>query len=226
VGAALGVALYLTLFIAGATIAVDLIVVLTAFLRGEDLTSAFLLKVAIVLLVTAGGFMHFLADLWGYWEKNAQRARMINYAVGVLIAVTIIAGFFIVGTPQHARLMRFDSQKVSDLQSIQGEVVNYYQQKGSLPADLSALNDPLSYFTVPSDPQSGTQYEYAPTGPLAFMLCAQFNAQDSATKGGTHAMMPTPYGTNDNWQHGEGRQCFTRTIDPERYPPVTKPLLQ
>jgi hypothetical protein len=37
-----------TLFVAGVTVAIDLIVLLTTFLRGEELTAAFLLKVLVV----------------------------------------------------------------------------------------------------------------------------------------------------------------------------------
>jgi hypothetical protein len=55
-------ALFLTLFVAGATIAIDLIVLLTTFLNGEELSARFLLKVLVVLLVAAAGFMHFWAD--------------------------------------------------------------------------------------------------------------------------------------------------------------------
>jgi len=57
-------ALYVTLFFAGATIATDLIILLTTFLNGEDITMAFVLKVLVVLLVAAAGFMHFLADIF------------------------------------------------------------------------------------------------------------------------------------------------------------------
>src|SRR5438105_182995 len=60
-------ALILTLFVAGITVAIDLITLLTTFLNGQDLTTAFLLKVAVVFLVAAGVFMHFIADLRGFW---------------------------------------------------------------------------------------------------------------------------------------------------------------
>ena len=29
--------------------------------------------------------------------------------------------------------------------------------------------------------------------------------------------------TSESWQHGAGDTCFERTIDPERYPPYSKP---
>src|SRR3989338_4869378 len=60
-------ALILTLFIAGIAIAVDLIMLLTTFLNGEALTTAFLLKVLIIFLIAGAVFMHFIADLKGHW---------------------------------------------------------------------------------------------------------------------------------------------------------------
>lgn len=218
-------ALFLTVFLAGATIVVDLIILLTTFLQGEELTIAFLLKVAVVLLVVGAGFMHFLADLWGYWEKYPAKARYINWSVGVLVLAAIIAGFFIVGSPRDARLIRFDSQKISDMQTIQSQIVYYYQQKEVLPNSLSELNDPLSYFTVPLDPQSGAQYEYRKTANLSFELCAEFNKEgDDRTMRGYSMPIPVEMGMSNNWEHAAGRACFTRTIDPDRYPPIGKPV--
>src|SRR3989344_4601711 len=71
-------ALILTLFIAGFTMAIDVVILLTTFFRGEELTTAFLLKFALVFLVAAVGFMHFAADLKGYWDNNRKKA----WAVG------------------------------------------------------------------------------------------------------------------------------------------------
>jgi hypothetical protein len=221
-------ALYLTLFIAGVTIAVDLIYVLYAFLNGTDLTTRFLLKALVVLLVAAAGFMHFIADLWGYWEQFPMRNRAVAWATIALVILTIIAGFFIVGTPSQARLYRYDQQKINDLQSIQYQIVNYWQSKQKLPANLSDLNDPLSNFAVPSDPQPGDAYTYQATGPLSFKLCATFNAGSRGSNPSENApMIPAPMGAagkaiQDNWQHGAGQTCFDRTIDPQRYPPFSK----
>src|SRR3989344_4986874 len=54
-------ALYLALFVAGATIAGDLITLIMYFFNG-DVTTRFVLKVLVVLLAAGGGFLHFLAD--------------------------------------------------------------------------------------------------------------------------------------------------------------------
>lgn len=219
-------ALVLTIFIAIVTILIDLITLITTFLGGE-LSVRFGLKVAIVLLVALGVFMHFLADLKGYWKENASKANLVGIGVGVLALASVVAGFFIIGTPGEIRMLRYDEQKVSDLQSIQYQVVNYYQQKGELPTDLAFLDDPISGFMTPKDPQSGASYVYSPLGDLEFQLCASFNKPTLDTKGqGSYGrdMSYPSMGVDENWQHGEGDTCFTRTIDPERYPLFEKSL--
>lgn len=221
-------ALFLTLFIAGATIAIDLIVLLTTFLGGEELSVRFLLKVVLVLLVAGAGFMHFMADLWGYWKQNPHLVRWVNYATGLLVVLTVVAGFFIVGTPQEAHRMRLDEQRVNDLMSIQSQVTYFYQQKRVVPTSLSQLQDPLLGFVVPTDPATGDAYEYSKSGDLAFRLCATFAEEGSYNDYGmsrSAIAYPTkPYGnTQDNWEHGAGRVCFERMIDPDFYP-APKPL--
>ena len=219
-------ALVLTIFIAVVVMLVDLITLITTFLGG-DLTVRFGLKVAVVLLVAAFVFMHFLADLKGYWLKNVKKAGLISSAVLAMSLVTVIAGFFIIGTPGDMRMLRYDEQKVSDLQGIQYQIVNYYQQKGELPSALIDLNDPLSSYTTPMDPQTLSGYGYRMTSPLAFELCATFNkpTQDTIGQGTSDPYMSYPStGMNENWQHQEGETCFTRTVDPERYPLFDKPL--
>ena len=221
-------ALFLTLFIAGATFVIDLIVLLNAYLQGEDLTVGFLLKVLTVLLVASLGFMHFIADVWGYWDREPQRARIVNGAVGVLVLLTIIAGFFIVGSPQRVRAQKQDMVRVQNLQEIQWQIVNYWQQKEKLPAALADLNDPIRDFQPYVDPQSRESYEYHVTGSLSFQLCAVFAAEAEGTlRGNTPAptvMSDGGKSVSDNWEHGVGRTCFERTIDPQFYPPYNKTI--
>lgn len=222
-------ALILTLFVAGIAMAVDLITLLTTFLNGEALTTAFLLKVVVIFLIAAGVFMHFIADLRGYWDAFPGRKHTVGLGVGVLALVTIIAGFFIVGTPAQARLARFDAQKISDLQNIQSQIVYFWQAKQKLPGVITDLNNSLAYGPVPVDPQTGESYIYQPGEGLSFKLCAEFNAQSRGNQNvysETRAMMPIPVGSKgmmqDNWQHGMGQMCFERTIDPSFYPPLNK----
>lgn len=219
-------ALFLTLFVAGSTIAGTLIVLLTTFLSGEELTTRFLLKILTAFIVASAVFTHFLADIKGYWKTYPDRARNLGFSVAVVVAVAIIAGFFIVGTPRQARLARFDSQRVSDLQNIQWQIMNYWQQKQKLPEAIGDLADPISSFSIPSDPQTREGYEYKETAPLSFQLCTTFNMESRKMMDGFGMSRPYPTMTVaikgegvDNWQHGTGHACFERTIDPERYPP-------
>ena len=216
-------ALMLTLFAAGATIVVDLIILLTTFLSGEELSIRFLLKVVVVLLVAAAGFMHFLADLRGYWNENPKYARRVNYATAVLVIFTVAAGFFIVGTPQAARQYRFDEQRINSLQQIQGQIVYYWQQKEKLPQSLTDLTDDINGFTVPTDPSTGALYEYRVLGTTSFELCATFAiASRNAPSMPEAPLGARPFLRGDNWGHEAGRTCFTRTIDKDLYPPVKR----
>ena len=227
-------ALVLTLFIATAAMLIDLVTLINTFLGGE-VTVRFGLKVAVVLLVALGVFLHFLADMKGYWITQTARGNAVGIGVGVLVLATIIAGFFIIGTPGHVRNLKLDNEKVGALQNIQYQIVNYYQQKRILPPTLDALNDPLSGQVVQMDTQTNTPFEYEITGALTFKICATFNADfaDMTGKGGLNSAPSYPvatgmYGITDTWKHGVGKTCFDRTIDPAKYPsipPVTaKPL--
>ncbi len=225
----------LTIFIAGLTVAGDLVTLINYFLGGE-ITTRFVLKVAVVLLIAAGVLMHFIADIRGYWKEFPEKARMVGWGAGVVILLTIIAGFFIMGSPGQIRLYRFDDQKVSDLQNIQYQLVNFWQLKQKLPTSLAELNDPLSGFTVPVDPQGGAEYKYSQKGKFTFELCAVFNAETQPSSQYNNGRTipkeaPSPMGNITGvdlyalpWTHGSGEKCFTRTIDPERYPPFNKPV--
>ncbi len=125
-------ALMLTIFVAGLTVAIDLITLINTFLGGE-LTTRFLLKVLAVLLVASGGFMHFYADLKGYWKNVSCSRKTCRLCFGAVAILTVVAGFFIVGSPADIRLLRLDDQKQNDLSNIQWQVVNYWQLKEVLP---------------------------------------------------------------------------------------------
>lgn len=218
-------AIIFTLFVAGLAIAGDLVTLLTTFLNGEELTTSFLLKILVIFLVAAGVFMHFIADLRGYWMAFPMRKRYVSIGVAGILAAAIVSGFFIVGTPAQARLARFDAQKVNDLQNIQSQVVSYYQAKRALPANIEDLNNPLMYGPVPNDPQTQAAYGYEATGSLTFKICADFNSQSRGTQSSVAGdMVPRLAGIKgvDNWQHPTGNYCFERTIDPSFYPPLSK----
>ena len=218
----------LTIFGSVITILVDLVVLLNTFLGGEALTAAFVLKVLSVLVVIGGVFYYYLQEAKGTWDRKEGISKSIAALVSFVVLVSVVAAFFIIGTPRQLRLMRYDQEKVQALQNIQWQLINHWQQKQRLPALLNDLKDPIGGFVVPEDPQmnDGPQYiyEYKATAPRAFELCAVFNGPSVGTAAdGT--VKPRPVSTdyygpeNEYWEHSAGRVCFERTIDPERYPP-------
>ena len=213
--------IYITLFIAGGVLAGDLVTLIYYFLDGQELTTAFLLKILSVLVVAGAIFGYYLDDLKD--RLTGSRRNIWRVVAIVLVVGSIIAGFSVLGTPQTQRKLRYDAQKVSDLQNIQWQIVNYWQQKGVLPTALQELEDPISGFTIPLDPQTDKLYEYKKTSTLSFNLCADFNKPLATGTSLTRMAYPEPMGKpGDTWQHESGRQCFERTIDPELYPVRSK----
>ena len=221
---------YFTLFAAGLIIMGDLVALVNSFLNGE-LTTRFLLKILSVFLVAGVVFWYY------YWDmKDIKPASMplFQWAVMVMVIVIVIGAFFFVGSPQTERLRKFDNQRVSDLQTIQWQIINYWQQKEKLPASLSVLEaDPIGGFKAPKDLQTGVEYEYIIMGDLSFELCANFSLdtrliQEKAMPSFTPTTPAREFPINGGWEHGTGRKCFERTVDPELYPPrsvLEKPLV-
>ena len=208
--------LYLTLFITSITIIVDLITLVNYFLNGE-ITIRFILKVLVVLVVAAAVFAYYLWDLRRDTAGKTKLPRNVGI-VTILIALgTIILGFVFVGSPASQRLVRMDSQRVEDLAEIQYEMINYYSLKQELPETLSDLNNSISGFVAPTDPEDQSEYQYQIISDLEFELCATFATESTDSSVQSRAMY---YGerSTENWSHQIGYTCFTRTIDPELYP--------
>lgn len=205
---------FITLFFAGIAIAGDLIFLLYTFLTGEILTTGFLLKVLSVFIVTVAIFSFYILDLRGKMTSGGR--KMYTIASLVAIVVLIVIGFVIVGSPYTQRAIRDDNQRVNDLQFIQGQIVSFWQQKNQiLPATLADLEYPISGFVNPKDPKTGQMYEYRSLGGRKFELCATFALPSRNPN--SKLFLARSYGIieNENWQHGVGRTCFERTIDPE-----------
>ncbi|MFH0804126.1 MAG: DUF5671 domain-containing protein [Candidatus Zambryskibacteria bacterium] len=211
--------IYVTLFVAGVTLVGDLITVLYKFLDGQDLTAAFLLKALVVFLVAGAVFGFYLQDIR---EKiSSGKRKMWLIATGIIVLVFIILGFSVLGSPQTQRLLRYDNQKITDLQNIQWQVISYWQMNGTIPASLGEITNNQSYVVIPKDPQSKVSYEYKGTGNMTFELCAEFNKESMVSQNVEAIPLGYAKGSiiqNENWNHKAGHQCFSRIIDPVVYP--------
>ncbi|TSD03398.1 MAG: hypothetical protein Athens071416_79 [Parcubacteria group bacterium Athens0714_16] len=236
---------YIILFLSTVVIMVDLVTLIRYFISGE-ITTRFILKVIIALVVAGlvGAYYIFLLR-----EKNSSSKTSLIFAIvgAVLVIGAVIFSFMIMGSPSNQRKLRMDDRRIGDLQSIQYQVIYYWQSKEKLPEKLSDLANPISGYSLPVDPEfeKGNTYEYFVKDKLKFELCATFSLPipkgwvEYSNGGGVMPMMDYYYGkdvsvasrpypaggVNESWDHKEGKTCFERTIDKDLYPPYPKPLL-
>jgi hypothetical protein len=236
--------IYLIIFIASIVVIVDLVTLVRYFVSGE-ITGRFIYKVlgtAVVVLIVG---WNYFSELKNHEKVDVKKICSIIFAsVSFVIFLGLIIWSFtiIMGSPKEQRAWRLDDRRISDLQNIQYQVINYWQQKEKLPTTMKDLANPMSGYSLPVDPefQSGKNYEFIPGEKLSFQLCATFSTnmpkgwQEYSNYGG--GVMPmyktisdiavsSTYpigGVNESWDHQAGRTCFTRTIDKDIYPPFPK----
>ncbi len=220
---------HITLFVSAIAVGGDLVALIYNFLRGE-LTLPFVLKVFAVLAVAGSVFWYISWDKKQEDGSGIGRRKQIAWIATAALIMIVGAEFLIVGTPGEQRRERLDQERVNNLQTLQNQVLNYWIQKEKIPQKAEELEDDISGFRVPRDPETNEPYEYRPTGALSFELCATF-ATDTASGAAIVPSVPRPMilferkpypNGEENWDHGAGRTCFTRTIDPELYKPEPK----
>jgi hypothetical protein len=157
--------------------------------------------------------------------KPLSGMRVFVGAVIGLVAVVIVVGLYLAGSPGKERDRRFDEQRSNELQQIAYAVDSFYDRNGALPGTLAELQvgpGKQDYF-VPSlnDPRSGEPYGYVPEpGTDRYQLCATFDlpSQDpSADPRVARPMMPEPYPPLfRSWEHPAGSHCFSLVVEPRQ----------
>lgn len=205
--------IYFTLFIAGAAIAGDLIALINTYLNGE-ISARFIWKMLSVFAVAGVVFSYYFYDIKRAAAGNTKTNKMLIIVAVAGVLAAIVAGFVVAGSPSEIRALRFDETRISDLQNIQWQVTDYYQRHKVLPEDLSKLQDDISGYRAPLDPETGEAYEYAVIQgkPLTFELCATFARSNVEAR----AAFTEPAG--QSFVHDAGRVCWERTIDSMQYP--------
>lgn len=107
-----------------------------------------------------------------------------------------------------------DERRIADLQRLAHAVNVFRDEHDVLPATLARLpRDPAAPVHT-LDPVTNRPYDYRPLGPLAYELCARFDAALADDR-------------RDFWWHDAGRQCFaleTRgAVKPQPTAPPTVP---
>jgi hypothetical protein len=197
---------YMALVIAAGVFMGDLIAVLASLLRGE-ITSRFLCKSLVVLVLSGGVFYYYFGGLRRTEASPAafNRDRFMAVISSVAVILLVIAGFLNLGAPKAQREIRADNQRVRQLFSLSNDIRNYWVAHRELPAGTDQIPGG-SY----ADPVTNAPYEYHPKQGSQYELCAVFmhkNADQQTDSG------------PDAWAHPAGHHCFSLDAAiPMQYP--------
>jgi hypothetical protein len=189
---------YMALVVAAAVFMGDLIAALTTLLRGE-LTSRFLAKAFVVLVISGGVFFYYFAGVRKSDEARASgrlsRDATMALVGAAAILVMVILGFLNLGTPQKQRALRADGKRVQDLYQLSNQVNAHWNSSShKLPEHLDELSgvllaDPITRVAYGYHVKEGSQYE----------LCATFSMENRGKD---------EISLRSQWSHPPGNHCF------------------
>jgi hypothetical protein len=120
-----------------------------------------------------------------------------------VVALVVVTGIMIIGPPSEERVRRIDARRVDDLQRIARSVEAHYSSHKQLPSSLEELAAEANLaLLVPRDPVTAQSYGYRKINETSYELCGMFDRKSEESR------------FEELWVHGEGKQCFTRTIKP------------
>jgi hypothetical protein len=99
-----------------------------------------------------------------------------------------------------------DERRIADLQRLSHAIEAFRVRQHILPASLVRLPIEPAAPVHTYDPVTNRPYEYRPLGPLAYELCARFDAA-------------VPVERRDFWWHDAGRYCFSLETRGDPKPP-------
>jgi hypothetical protein len=190
---------YMALVIAASVFMGDLITALAYLLRGE-LTSRFLARSFVVLVLSSGVFWYYFGGLRKMETAACRfsRDRFMAVASAVVVAIMIVLGFMQLGAPSAQRKLVADGQRVQQLYMLSNAMRNYWLAHASqLPSSVSEV--PGSYL----DPITNETFEYVPAQGSQYQLCAVFAARSPLEENNQ-----PPRGDPNEWIHPAGRHCF------------------
>lgn len=98
-------------------------------------------------------------------------------AICILAAVAVLAGFATSGSPLQARKEQRDLTRWEDLQRLSQNIACRAGETGTLPETPGATRGCAAPLRL-ADPYTGSPYDYRPTGPRHWRLCAGFEQPD------------------------------------------------
>ena len=191
---------YMALVIAAGCFIGDLVATLTYFLRGE-ITSRFLAKAFVVLVLSGGVFSYYYGGLRKTEESGAQgrfiRDSWMAAFAALVVAAMVVWGFSSLGAPKTQRALRADATRVQSLYQLSLKIHGPWTANSvldrKLPTSLDELTDVQRY-----DPFTHAPYDYHVKGGSQYELCAMFSLPSQQDE--SHPNM---------WSHPAGHYCFS-----------------
>lgn len=151
--------IYTTIFITVCSIIGTLVSIIYTYLGGE-LSVRFAYKAASVFIVSLGVFGYYFYSVRRNYSVKSAVPVLATILATVVVIASLVWSISIVGTPSQMRAKRLDSTRLSDISSIQQQILNRFQNTDKLPAKLDELNDVFANYAVPKDPSTKQVYVY------------------------------------------------------------------
>ena len=208
---------YLTLFLAASVILGDLITLVFNLLEGE-LTTRFVLKVLAVAGIAGSVFGYYFWDL-KQDDKEVDKLpdkslglKIFASGVTATVAISLIGGLYIAGSPGSARKSALDRQREHHLAAIANMIDIFWKRELQLPGDLAELERTRGiHLQSIADPVTGALYTYDITGESTYDLCAVFDAESRSARANVNYPGAHLSGAKF-WQHGKGNTCFSLEV--------------
>lgn len=153
------VMIYTTMFITLSSLIGTLVSIIYTYLGGE-LSIRFAYKALSVFLVSLGVFSYYYYSVKRNYSVKSNVPLFTTVLATVLVVASLVWSISIVGTPSQMRAKRLDSTRLSDISSLQQQVLSRFQSTDKLPATLDELNDAFQGYAVPIDPVTKELYGY------------------------------------------------------------------
>jgi hypothetical protein len=128
--------------------------------------------------------------------------RTLVIVLVIVVALVVIRGIMIIGSPSEERTRRMDSRRINDLQGVSRSIGVYHTRHQQVPVSLEELAREPGFASVARDPVTDRPYGYRMVDANSYQLCGTFDRETADNR------------AEDFWAHGVGEQCFTLNIKP------------
>ena len=123
--------------------------------------------------------------------------RVVSCTTSCVVALVLIISIVISGSPSEQRLIRLDERRVENLVRLSAAFDDYWEERDSLPEEISELLDGRRLSRMPTDPQTALAYEYERLDHDTYQLCATFDRPSPTQRGEAF------------WVHDAGLHCYS-----------------